>query len=697
MEIKTITLNGFLSYFEETCIPFSEGTTVIIGKNNTGKSKLFDAFHFVLFDRVFDSQMEVWIDDSKSVAFAVLNNKKKKEAVLAKGKTVASVSLELESEEFPNSVIYIDRKNTYDFSSEMTFTFEQSFTVSVQDIFYGNTKSYSGNEAEALILQLFPTCLRDFILFQGEAASELMKLSKKNQSTIEKAIRQVSRLDLFEKATGIANSYYKSKVNTLTRQTSANQKITAKIDELRKDIASYEKKKADSIQLESESNEKIDSLRDTIIKQKEELEQQQQFMDLFSKREEMLRKQKEVADQLKKFKDINQNISDTWVFYKVFDKVQSFSEFYGKLEIIGQVPAPISQVEIKKSLKLHRCSLCEGLLTEGSELFENVKKKVQNDAIDNLGKLMSGLHYTFNNKVEEVDRVPKSIENYVEQRKKNEDAKKVFQQQLDDLNNKIKTTEISAEDAKKKKDLEAKRALYIANERELKRWEAKLSNAIHEKEIYQKEIDERNSKILALLEQTGDVSKVDKAKVYYSRKLSECMSKLCTAAQDLAYNEIQKTSNELYHDMMKENPAIVGDIRIDRQNSEIYTVNSLGEKITNLNTGSRITIQLAVISGILSVAASQFSSFFPFITDAPTSKLDSINKMQVIRCMIRAFEQSIIIVKDDADAGVDRDPLRSLVLDSNDIGAAYELNLHRENDSNDIDDQYTVVTTIKEA
>lgn len=696
MEIKAITLDGFLSYYEEKRIPFSDGTTIILGKNNTGKSKLFDAFHFVLFNRVFDSQMEVWIDDPKAVAKAVLNNKKKNDAISTKGKTRAAVCLELEAEDYPESIIYIDREISYDYSNGDEPITDHSFSITIQDSVTGNAKPYVGTAAEVIVYQLFPSCLRDFILFQGEAASELMKLSKKNQSTIEKAIRQVSRLDLFEKATEISESYYKSKVGTLTRQSSANQKVMAKIEELRSEIANYEKKKESSKAREIQSNEKIDSLTDTIQKQKEELEQHEVFLKLFAEKEDLKKKQQEAVNALNRFKEINQDISDTWVFYKVLDKVQSFSDFYKSLEIIGQVPAPISQSEIKKSLKLHCCSSCGSSLDEGTPLFANVKNKVQNDAIDGLGKMMSGLNFAFSNKAEEIEKVPNSIQEYIKQRTKNEDSRKYYQQQLDEINNKIKSAEVSSEDKEKKRSIDILRALYMQNESELKRWQANLTKATQGIEFYQNEINERNSKIVSQLQQTGEVDELDKVKVYYSKKLYECMVKLCSAAQDLAYNEIQTSSNELYHDMMKENSAIVGDIRIDRQNSEIYTVNSLGDKITNLNTGSRITIQLAVISGILSVAASQFSSFYPFITDAPTSKLDSINKMQVIKCMIRAFEQSIIIVKDDVNADSEDDPLRELIMNSNDIGTAYELNLEIEPGSSNIDDQYTVVHTIKE-
>ena len=97
MEFKRIELDGFLSYYKPTTIEFSLGNTLIIGKNNTGKSKLFDAFHWVLFNRVFDSQMEKWIESPAEVNRMILNNKLRKEAISNHKKAVVQVSLEIES------------------------------------------------------------------------------------------------------------------------------------------------------------------------------------------------------------------------------------------------------------------------------------------------------------------------------------------------------------------------------------------------------------------------------------------------------------------------------------------------------------------------------------------------------------------------------------------------------------------------
>ena len=98
MEFKSIKIAGFLSYYKEVELKFSDGTTVIIGLNNSGKSKLFDAFHWVLFERIYDAQNEKWLEGADVISKMVLNNRLRKEASENKGDASTYVELELTSE-----------------------------------------------------------------------------------------------------------------------------------------------------------------------------------------------------------------------------------------------------------------------------------------------------------------------------------------------------------------------------------------------------------------------------------------------------------------------------------------------------------------------------------------------------------------------------------------------------------------------
>ena len=99
MEFKSITIKNFLSYYDVNEIDFSDTTTIFIGQNNTGKSKIFDAINFTLYERVWindKGENGSWVTNDKEIASFILNNHKKNLALAGDEETVeVSVSLEM--------------------------------------------------------------------------------------------------------------------------------------------------------------------------------------------------------------------------------------------------------------------------------------------------------------------------------------------------------------------------------------------------------------------------------------------------------------------------------------------------------------------------------------------------------------------------------------------------------------------------
>lgn len=696
MEFKKIELDGFLSYYKPTRIEFSLGNTIIIGKNNTGKSKLFDAFHWVLFNRVYDSQMEKWIETPSEVNKMVLNNKLKKEAISNQKNAIVQVSLDLESEEYENRIVTITRKNTYDFTSSHNKQVTTDLLFYTQDIVnIEDSNLYIGKEAEDRIAELFPRCLRDFILFQGEAASELMKLANRNQNTIRDAIEEISRIKLFKQAMDIANTYQASKEREINRAAKLSKENKEALNQLESDVSNNEKK-IESLKAEKEDLEiEISNLVTSCDSLRTELSKYQEVVSIFNDRDKFKAEYEKANEELKSYKEVNKEVSNSWIFYKVKNKLASFSSFYKSLESLGQVPPPIPQSEIKASLKSHTCALCGTHLDDRA--YSIVKSKESNDMIDRFGKIISQISFAIENRMTELEGVPQAIKKYTDSIDVQKKAREAAFQKFKEAEGKLKSIQITEADGKAKEDFENKKKLFSVNDAALKEAKAQKNKCEGKIELLNSEISNARLKMAQIRDESDDIDETDKIKLAYATKVFNCMKKLCGLVQDIAYEEIQNESNNYYHEMAKENPAIVGDIRIDRENSEIYTVDSLGEKILNLNTGSRILIELAVIAGILSVASRQFGVFFPFVTDAPTSQLDATNKMQTIKCMLRAFDQSVIIVKDDSEKGEEgSDPLRRLALDSDDVGAAYEIALAIDGDNVFIDEQFTKVNVLKE-
>lgn len=693
MDFVSISLKGFLSYYKDTSFDFAEETTIIIGLNNTGKSKLFDAINWAMYERVYDSDKKKWIIIPDQIAELILNKRSKKEALEAKDKTEALVRVQLHADSYPDQLITIERKYVYDYTLGLDkLRYDRNMCLTFQDELDGETKTFTGSEAEQRITSLCSLRIRDFVLFKGEMADDLMQLSQKNQTAIMEAVREISRLDLFEKATEIANRYQKSKFHALTRIKSSNEQTEKRKAELEneqkkyEDLVSTKEKERDTLELS------VEKLTTEIAKQRAFLSSQEALAKLFAEKDELNNRKTQLNNQLKNYKEINKTISDTWVFYKVKSKIKSFAEFYNQLELRGHVPAPISQDIIKKSLLHHKCALCSQDLLENSVYYNEVKKKEQNEFIDDLGKDLSNLNFVFNSKTFDIENVPEAIDSYIEEKNKQEDSRRFIQKQLEAVENKIKEVQISESDEQKKQELEIKRRILAENEGALKKEEQKLNNVKGQITAYEAEVSQRKKEILNLVNSSGKIDVTDKVKLYYSTKVRDAMNRVCEAVQNLAYSEIEQTANDYYHEMVSKNPALTGDVKIDKTNSEIYSVDSYGNQIKNINEGNRIAIQLAVAAGLLTVAGTQFRSCYPFVTDAPTSNMDAINKSETIKCMIDAFEQSIIIVKDDSLG--QEDPLYSLIRESKGIQRAYKLVINPA-ESGLIEDQYTERIVIK--
>ena len=53
MRIRKIKIENFQSYYQIQALEFSDGLNLIIGNGGKGKSKLFNAFYWVLFGRIY--------------------------------------------------------------------------------------------------------------------------------------------------------------------------------------------------------------------------------------------------------------------------------------------------------------------------------------------------------------------------------------------------------------------------------------------------------------------------------------------------------------------------------------------------------------------------------------------------------------------------------------------------------------------
>ena len=693
MEFKSIVIKNFLSYFDENEIEFSDTTTIFIGQNNTGKSKIFDAINFALYERIWitdKGENGAWIDSDKEISTFILNNHKKNIAVKENEENIdVSVSLVMDD---GNSFITVERVYLYK-KTDSGFEYKsKKFSLTVADPITGNISTYMGQEATDKLNIYFSPSIKDYFLFQGEASSKIMQLQK--GGNFSRAVREIARLSVFEDAKDLAEQYTKHVRNIIARkrnknkeQREAQEELQFTIEQKQDMLSSFEEKKADADRDIAEYSAQLEHFEEKLSKLKE-------FEDWFKQKKQIEENKKNIERELKNANSEKTEIAEDAVFYKVREKINSFSDFYSKLEKKGEVPPSINADEIRKALKVFRCTICGTALTEGSEARAFAEARLPKCDTDRLGSYLRDLNTTMGNEAEDINRIPDKLADIISSKRRLDEKRESLRKRDEEVKSLLAQIELDSSNSEEKvreaDEIRDKVSNYTNLLEKAKRTSGNNEGSIS---VIKSEILRLQHELNSLIVEDDDIDESDKIKNVYAEKLNVAMDKLYQVAHDTAYNQVQEKANEYYQEMTQENAGIVGKVVIDTDTSEIYTVDEKGNRIRNINQGNRISIQLAVIAGILTVAQDQFNQQYPFVTDAPVSALGGDNKLSTIKSMIDAFEQSIIIIKDDTSSkNKTNDEIRELIAKSKDVGIAYELSLSK---TDSVSDQYTVVTKIK--
>lgn len=694
MEFKKLTIKNFLSYFDTNEIDFAETTTIVIGQNNTGKSKLFDAMNFAIYGRVYDTQKEAWTENEKEIAALILNKHKINEALKENLQTVESgVSLVVEDVLNPNIQVLIERFYSYKLADGKYEYSSRRISVSEVDKFDGRTNPFLGTDAQERIKLYFSDSIKDFFLFQGEAASKIMQLQR--GGNFRRAVKEIARLELFERAKDYAEKYADTinrsvqiKLGKGKKAKNEHETLSLEIDKLTEQKENYQEKK-------DEADSQIAKYKEILEKNEEELSKLKEFEEYFKDKENLEKNRKRIKREIELIDSEKSSIAEESVFYKVKEKILSFKDFYSKLEKKGEVPPSIPQFEIKKALDCCRCTICNTDLSEGTEARKFAESRLSKGDTDKLGNYLRQLNYSVGDMSDEIKKVPDRLTQMLERKRNNETRKSNLIKDEEALAEKLMS--INPDEEKSS----AEKIKHINEVRQtINRYSTLLRNAERDSDnndgsirVIENQIFKKKKDLESIVIEDEEIDDEDKIRIRYSSKLSQVMKKLFEVANDTAYKQVEQRANEFYKEMTHENAAIVGDIKIDLQTSEIYTVDENGSRILNINQGNRISIQLAVIAGILTVAQEQFGIQYPFVTDAPVSHLGGDNKTSTIKTMVEAFEQSIIIIKDDISTkNKANDEIRKFINESSDIETAYELTLSK---AENINDQYTVIKKIK--
>jgi DNA sulfur modification protein DndD len=190
--INSISLSNFYNYYgsyQRNTYNFDVGLNVIVGKNNAGKSKLFNAFQWILNDQVFDSDYKRYYPiRDKEVQVRMISDKAKAETS--------------QGEELECSVCISFSENRFDYTVEKSIKAEKlqdenptdpvSWQTTLQEPnVYRRDRYHSEfrpineiNEKNDIIKKIIRPDFQQYALLKGEEVESIIDFSNKDNLNV---------------------------------------------------------------------------------------------------------------------------------------------------------------------------------------------------------------------------------------------------------------------------------------------------------------------------------------------------------------------------------------------------------------------------------------------------------------------------------------------------------------------------------
>lgn len=673
MIIKEITLDNFVCYIntpDPITLKFSKGVNILRAKNGGGKSQLFNAFNWVLYDRMYITD-QGW---EKGYPTRFIPDYVKEYS--AKNEIAISVTLKIDSHFhfnpsqrveyiFTRTIEFKKKDNDYIISKE------SELEISYLDEL-GQTNFVPPLENDKVIDCIMPSRLKNYMWFQGETINELIDFTAPD--TLKQAVSTLSYYPVYVQLLKICNLAYNAISDKINSSLASSRKLSAKEAEVIREIEFVQKNIVKNQESQEETTKNIELAKEKILEFTQKLNSYDKFPAIEARISEIELEDKNIKLQIENLEsNSKRNIIEKWMLLGTEDLIKESSKILKRFtEQIKEKsptnnPIPMKvpgKVYIQKMLDDEFCYICERKAEEGSPEYIAISKRIneseKNDAEYNEAyKKFIYLEDSYveladkpNEILKELKKIPSEIRDYRKltrdlflARKSNSNLKQKVYDELSISESDLQTIKQGSSAAKQL----TTNLLFYKDEH------TKLINKLRALK------DNENGFIIKLNELKLSRSKIktesDKPNEYeLAEPYSLLLVKMTKILMDNAYNnlvsEIEKVSNSLYQDYLKANTAAKGKIVINRDNSSIG-IEDNGNLIT-LSQGLTTAAKMSVINAILYLSAKKIGISYPLVADAPSSVFDAENTQMYTKKIGDTFEQVIIMSKDYSDEELEK-------------------------------------------
>ena len=670
MIIRNITIENFQSYYESQTIEFSKGLNLIIGNGGKGKSKLFNAFYWVLFGKIYITGIGWCTTDNlpQSAKFAMQRyefiNKRALFKAQINDKIRASVQIEIEDDKGNDYIIERSvsalRLEGEEWDSNDAWQVGGNMLKVSFDSTTG-TKVLNDLLAEDKINELFPDGIRNYIWFQGESLESLINF--RNKETLKAAVKHISYFPYYEKLSEIISKSKLKITGIESRKLKEVNKHNSNVKGLLSTIDNLNYK----ISREEENKKQFETHIETI---KIALADGETKISGLASYSMLVKKYKDCENEINKLLSETTRIDEfqreklpsLWVLRGIEPMIQQCKEIIEKhKEEEYTVPEKKyldnpSRSKLEEILKDKKCFVCGTEFSENDAPYHYITERLrlQEEYLKEMEEYTSNMQLSkqFNMFVGKIQDYPDSLlislskidkqwkdsedelERYMAQRRRKQDEKRKLDEQIEDIKKKHGVDPVTQAETAGiiNSSIRASRSNLETLQRKLDVSKQTLSNYRSELRIAERELEKLGAK-------DTTVAKVPETEW---KHISTFLEDICKRVQENArkdlLHKIEERANLFYAKFTEHDNGYKGNVKI----GEDYSI----EFDAGLNTSHEDRKKMSIINALLSLNQEAMGTYYPFISDAPTSSFDLETTHKYLLGIKDIFGQSIVLTKD---------------------------------------------------